>query len=378
MKKFFIIYLLFLAFGQTISAEVVRQSGNGYLEIIDGQQILHLKGNPYEIGYQHGSLLKEQIAHNLSRFIDNKLSTSNAPQIVQTFTAIIPQIISYIPNALIQEMKGLSDGSGLSYDKILLLNLFPEMFHCSAITVGDKATKDQVFYHVRVLDYAVGISLQDTAILAVVEPQEGHAFINVTYAGFIGTVTGMNEQKIGIGEIGGKGYGSWSGLPMAFLLRHVLQYASSIEEIRCILERTPRTCEYYYIFSDGKNQEALAVYATAQQLAYISPGTAYSLSSAQNGCHNQRTYQQPEASIVLTRGEQYQLLSERLMAQYGHITINDLIEAIKQPVAHTTNLHNAIFAPESLEIWISHAGPHNEPACDQPYHHFEWKSLFQK
>ena len=50
-------------------------------------------------------------------------------------------------------------------------------------------------------------------------------FVIVTYAGFVGSVTGMNAEKVSIGEMGGKGMGHWDGVPMAFLMRMVLEEA---------------------------------------------------------------------------------------------------------------------------------------------------------
>ena len=41
----------------------------------------------------------------------------------------------------------------------------------------------------------------------------------VTYAGFIGSVTGMNAERVSIGEMGGRGMGHWDGTPMALLVR---------------------------------------------------------------------------------------------------------------------------------------------------------------
>ena len=43
-----------------------------------------------------------------------------------------------------------------------------------------------------------------------------------------------------------------------------------------------------------------------------------------------------------------------------------MIEMIKRPVAMKSNLHNAIFSPETLEMWCADAGKHT-PACDEPY-----------
>lgn len=373
MKKTLLCLFIALIVCVSSHAEVIRQSGPGYLELVDGQRILHLEGTPYEIGYQHGVLLKEQINGNIARFV-NQLSSENAPPVARNFIAALPTIMPYIPASFLQEMEGMAAGSGIPYSKILLLNLFPEMFHCSGITVTDKATQDGKLYHVRVLDYSAAITLQNTAVVAIVKPVNGHAFLNITYAGFLGVVTGMNDQKISMGEIGGKGYGSWNGVPMAFLLRQLLEKTSSLEEIKQHLSITPRTCEYYYIFSDGKTKESLGVYATADKLNFINPGSTYNfLSNSKNESNPE--HKQPQDCIILTRWDHYDLLKERLMKNYGQIGLSELQEAIKRPVAHAFNLHNAIFAPETLEVWISHAGPHNEPACDQSYHHFNLEEL---
>ena len=371
----------------TESAEIVN---NGRLEIIDSQKIVHLHGNSYEIGYQHGRLLKSEIADNIARFLAPILSsTQTKPPVIAHFMEAIPTIVPHISAALIEEMQGMADASDQPFSKILLLNLFPEMFHCSAVTVSGDATSNGELYHVRVLDYAAGNGLQHTAILAVVEPDCGYPFINFTYAGFVGCVTGMNSEKISIGEIGGKGYGHWEGVPMAFLLRTIVQHASTLAEIKHILGTTARTCEYFYVFSDGKTGRSFGCQATPDYLQFFDPGKSYSknpplqntfdrplLTPDGNMSIGKETFfEQPKDTLIISRGDHYDLLKERLLKTYGKITPQDLMEAIKQPIAHKANLHNAIFAPETLDVWISHAGPVNEPACDQPYHHYNLTKL---
>jgi isopenicillin-N N-acyltransferase like protein len=51
-----------------------------------------------------------------------------------------------------------------------------------------------------------------------------------------------------------------------------------------------------------------------------------------------------------------------------------LMEVIKRPVAMNSNLHDAIFSPETLELWIADAG-RKSAACDEPYAHFELEKL---
>jgi hypothetical protein len=221
------------------------------------------------------------------------------------------------------------------------------------MTVSNEATKDHQLYHVRVLDYAIGKNLQKTAVLMVVEPTSSLPYLNVSYAGFIGSVTGMNSEKIAVGEIGGQGYGNWEGIPMAFLIREILEKAHSLEEAKQILSTSPRTCEYYYVLSDGKTNEGIGVYATSDHIHFISPGA-------------------PKDCLLLSGSPS---LEPRINQQWGRLDAFSLMEVIRQPVSRPSNLHNAIFLPEQLTVWISHAGPNDEPACDQPYVEFSFPEL---
>jgi hypothetical protein len=403
MLRFF---LALLVVSVTLAhAEVIERFGKGFLEERDGQKVLHLVGTPYERGEQHGKLLKEQVQKNLSLFLEGAKPKEQNER-AALFKPAIPKLLQYIPQNLIEEMKGVAKGAEVPYEKILTLNLFPEMFHCSAITVKGNATKDGALYHVRVLDYAIGKGLQSCAILMVAEPDTGHAFLNVTYAGFVGSVTGMNAEKVAVGEIGGQGYGSWEGVPMAFLIRKILEEAGSLDEAKAILQNTPRTCEYFYIISDGKNSSSTGVYATKEQIQFIEPGTNYSLlaigQKIGTECLSPATLQenawqtvvlranqtvgalilkQPNECLVmtgLTHPERYPVIAERLAQNFGSIDAQVLQQVIQGPAGKDSNLHNAIFLPEKLKVWVSHASTNGEPAYAQPYSAFSLPELLAK
>jgi isopenicillin-N N-acyltransferase like protein len=410
MKIRIVALFLFLlcAVSPAFSERLVHKEGS--LEKQKGQWILHLKGTPYERGYQHGFLLKEQIERNISVYIDQPKFP--LPGRVVEFASHLPDLMPYVPKHFIEEMQGIADGSGVALSKIVTLNLFPEMFHCSGITISGQASKNGELYHVRVLDYSIGKNLQSTAVLQVVDPDIGIPFLNISYAGFIGTVTGMNVEKIAIGEIGGLGYGSWQGIPMAFLLRDILQFATTLDDVKAILTNSSRTCEYYYVFSDGKTSESFGVYATASQLQFIAPGDSYALlapshlpdnygqngdndkfvltsCSVDNTSHQTLLFEndqrlaglfrlQPTDCLLLTgypHPQRYPVLIERLLEKIGGIDEKALMEIIKCPVARESNLHNAIFQPSQLKVWIAHAGPNDEPACDQAYHEWDFAQL---
>ena len=407
--------LFFLAvffFSFLHSDELIYRIGKGTLEESSQGMILRLEGRPYERGVQHGTLLKEKIQENLAGFIDSP-DLAQSPR-VEAFHAHLSTLLNFIPPHYLEEMRGVAYGADVPFEKILMLNLFPEMFHCIGITAQNEATFDGALYHVRVLDYGVAKNLQGSAILMVVKPEEKHAFVSVGYAGFIGSVTGMNEKKIAMGEIGGDGYGHWNGVPMAFLIREILENAGSLEEAKTLLNEMPRTCEYYYVISDGNQEKAVGVYATASQLHFIESGTSYALmaphdlpknygkngvddkffmksfspthSEFQSRFHDDEGTlialfnRQPENCVVL-RGfgyaERYPIVAERIRDLYGKIDAETLQDIIKYPATNETNLHNAIFRPSTLDLWVSHAGGDGAPASEQPYAAFNLNDLLQ-
>ncbi len=169
------------------------------------------------------------------------------------------------------ECDALARAAWLSVRDGRAANLFPERFHCSGVAVCGKATIDGKVLHARVLDYMRDIRLQDAAVVTVFMPEGRNKWISQGYAGLIGTVTAMNERGLAIGEMGGRGEGDWDGTPMTFLLREVMERASTVEEGLEILRRSPRTCEYYYVLSD-KSRAMAAVHCDARQITVLRPG----------------------------------------------------------------------------------------------------------
>src|SRR5689334_8276793 len=102
---------------------------------------LFLKGTPYELGYQHGERLREAVAYNVKRIVDGKILASPDHPQIKSFLAMLPKVLEHVPQDYIQELKGLAAGAQVPYEKILLLNLLPDMFHCSGITVKGEASR---------------------------------------------------------------------------------------------------------------------------------------------------------------------------------------------------------------------------------------------
>jgi len=75
--------------------------------------------------------------------------------------------------------------------------------------------------------------------------------------------------------MGGRGEGNWDGKPMAQLVREVMENADTLEQAVEIMRKSPRTCEYYYVISDGKGRKAVGVKATSKVFETVEMGAAH-------------------------------------------------------------------------------------------------------
>ena len=353
--------------------KTIARCGKGWLETINGYPVLHLKGTPYEMGYQHGALLKDSIRQNLEYMIkvrgDKALITVAGLEVKPA--ALIRSIISiqrpYVPQKYFEEIQGLSDASGLDLDLVRVGNFIPELFHCSGFAVMNSATKDGTLYHGRVLDYAIDWKLQEHAVIIVAEPDGGIPFVNVTYAGFIGSVTGMNAKQVSIGEMGGGGQGHWGGVPMAFLVREVLSSAKTLDDAIAVFRNNPRTCQYFYVVADAKTNRAVGMEASWDKVQIVKPGTAHPLLP-----------KPVKDCALLSAGSRYEELVKRAKSEHGQLDVRSALELMDRPVAMKSNLHNVLFEPQTTRFWVANASSDKQPAAMQPYYQFQLTKLLKR
>lgn len=341
---------------------------NGKLIYVDGNRVLLAKGSHYEIGKAEGALLKDEIR----KMVDGSLYTmcwiytiEKREWFIDIFKEAYKRESPFIPKRFQEEMAGMAETSGVLLKEIQLTNVFPALFHCSGFAVFNSATVDGKLYHGRVLDYITELGLQYSAVVYIINPDNYNAFANVGYSGFIGSVTGMNAKQVTFGEMGGGGGKDWDGMPMAFLMRDGLERANTLDEGIQIFKETPRTCEYYYVISDGKIRDARGLSTSPDRFVIIKPNEAI------------ETLDEPvEDAVLMSSGKRYKKLVERVKEQHGKIDAQKAIRLMDRPVAMKSNLHNALFAPESMEFWVANAGT-NTPASEEPYAHYSLKELLE-
>ncbi|MHB8898395.1 MAG: C45 family autoproteolytic acyltransferase/hydrolase [Thermoguttaceae bacterium] len=340
-------------------------NGCGMLGHLDGKRVLIVSGTPEQMGAAHGALLKDEVRVTMQRvvyLVGGASTVESGRWFFDEMAEIERRTSPHLPKRFVAECDAMAAAAGVSVRDGRYGNLFPEKFHCSGVAVRGKASVDGRVLHARVLDYMRDIGLQESAVIQVFLPDGQNGWLSVGYAGFIGTVTAINEKGLAIGEMGGRGEGRWDGMPMSFLLRDVMERADNVEQALEILRSTPRTCEYYYVLSD-RSKNMAGVKATPEDLLVLTPGQQHP-----------ELPPVPEDVVYFSAGERAEALGRRLHEAYGKIDLARLMEIIKRPVAMNSNLHDAIFAPETLDVWVADAG-RDSVACDEPYVHVNLAEL---
>jgi len=110
----------------------------------------------------------------------------------------------YTPARWDQELQGLADGSGIPVQIFRQINLVGEMLKasCSILGAYGKATLSGKTVHLRALDWEEHAPQNKYPQVTIYHPtEEGSVpFANIAWPGYIGTLTGYNSLKIGVGE----------------------------------------------------------------------------------------------------------------------------------------------------------------------------------
>jgi len=336
--------------------------------MIDDTRVLFLKGTPEEMGRQHGKLMQRQI-RELVNHILYAVGVGSSFEKGRWFFGEIEsaqkRLAPFMDPRYSREMDAMADGGGFPRQEVRLANFFPELFHCSGSALFGNATEDGRLYHGRILDYIRGLGLEQNAVVMVFQPERGNAWVNVGYAGFIGSVTAMNEKHLAIGEMGGRGQGNWDGKPMAELVREVMEKADTLDQAIEIMRQGPRTCQYYYVISDAKTHRAVGIAATPETFEIVSPGQSHPL----------LPHAIPDA-VLMSAGDRYEELARRVQAGYGKFNPERARALMLRPVCMTSNIHCALFAPDTLDFWVANADSEH-PAAHTRYTHYNLAQLLQ-
>jgi hypothetical protein len=226
---------------------------------VTSQAIVECRGDGRERGRAHGEALRERIGGLLERW-DAHVATrlGRPPQtlvsaLVET-TGFVAAIERHTPD-LLEEVRGIAEGAGVAFDRVLALNLMDEEWWftsptqprdaCTLIAVGPAEGRPTVL--AQNMDLPELMDGAQAVLRYGEEAGDGGAVL--TAAGMIG-LTGVSSAGLGVcvNTLAMLNH-SRDGLPVAFVMRGALAQGS-VEGAAAFLARVPHASGQHYALAD--------------------------------------------------------------------------------------------------------------------------------
>ena len=395
-RPLLLLLLAAVARADEVKPEKVAQSGSGVLYRYGNQRVLVVRGTPREMGVAHGRLLADEVKQDVQAFLYD-WAMGDRGRTREELKAIWDRLSPFIPARYHEEIAGLAEGSGVPLEDLRLIHAIPSRYHCTGAAALPAVTADGKVYHTRSLDYSLdignGVRPQANAILYVCVPSEGVPHAIVTWAGFVGCVTGMNLEGVSVGEMGSSSRDeTFDGLCMVFGLREVLARAKDLAAAKEIWAAMPRTCGFNFVFSDPK--DACAVESNRSLVRFFGAGDPRENVAPHRAVEGvvRRCNHFVDPELAATQREPYdpresaggswtaydtqgRFLAERR----GKIDALAMIALLRTyPVSHPC-LHQAVMCGSDRAIWVSNArDPREDPlpgAQNQPFLRYDLRAF---
>eukprot|EP01132_Coremiostelium_polycephalum_P004907 gene4907-6118_t len=121
---------------------------------------------------------------------------------------------------------------------------------CSHYSVWGSRTVDGDMFNGRNLDWFQDTGLSRNKMIYIYHPNNGYAHAAITFTGLMGAITGISEKGIFTAESDNSGEKvTFNGLTWTYRLRHVMEYAETIDEAVQVWESTNNTMGMNHMLS---------------------------------------------------------------------------------------------------------------------------------
>ena len=342
-------------------------------------RVLPLSGTPYEMGYEHGRVYRDDIR----RYTEERVKLAGNGQwsghvltreeLLAIAEACVPDHDKYAPD-LMAELRGMADATDLTLGELLIVGGFTDFVDtlynyyrqpetasdrwpiddCTAFLVPPSATADGTSFFGQTWD------MHDTAtefvILLDIKPDDGPAALVFTTVGCVGQI-GLNEHGICIGINNLLGADGQIGVMWPFVVRKVLQQDNIEDALACITEAKLAGAHNFMLMDKhgrGYNIEAMS---TRYHLTEL---TAEAIIHT-NHCvipHNHEIEQLREAASQASSEARLNRAADLL--QKRPVALDDLIAVTRDPAAicvraqppkYIESCGAAIMRPQTGDFW---------------------------
>jgi hypothetical protein len=351
----------------------------------------YVEGASFERGAILGNLAQELIVQQevyfvrqIQQLVDSKAFLYVLRYLVGFFNRNLP---NYIPLEYQQEIYGetpfYSDeftAIGSNYERALNYHAAHDIGHalsdyavvgCTSFATWDSSSTSQELLIGRNFDFYVGEDFAKDKMILFIRPDSGYSLASVTWGGFLGVVSGMNEKGLTVTLNAAKsGLPSAAKTPISIVARQILQYAKNIEEAFAIAAQYETFVSESILVGSAQDGYSVVIEKSVDKLAvYRSEGTSLICS---NHYQSERFAQDPDNlyNIKHSASNYRQIRTRALINRYGALDYREAAailrdtrgqndaaiglgneKALNQLQGH----HAVIFKPEQRLMWVSTA-----------------------
>jgi isopenicillin-N N-acyltransferase-like protein len=306
---------------------------------------LQLEGSPREIGRKHGQACSRWIgliAEDYWQAMENPPIALPHEVILDGIKQIETLIVEYTDEAYLEEMRGLAEGAGLTYEDVFVANCGFDLM----VSRTDAAVRAEMFSKFERLTtrcasfVAWGRATEGARIIGthnndgprfpaqfqvtmIVKPEEGFPFISASTVGKLGQHSMMNGQGLLVVgtalDNGTKEKVEEPGVPLDIIFRHIAQRCSSTAEAVETLNGLPLAVAGNFVFAD-RSRDVELVQATPFFRASVKPGPERDYLHVSNHALVEEIKPYLSLRDLSSTHYRYETMGRDLESNYGHIT----------------------------------------------------------
>ncbi|ACU59371.1 C45 family autoproteolytic acyltransferase/hydolase [Chitinophaga pinensis] len=368
----------------TLGNSWFRKSESGLYE-------LYVEGKPFERGVVEGRLTAELVKRQEDHFTDQikkMIPSQSYLKFLRYFVGFFNRnLADNIAEENKEEIYGISfsasdkyDFIGSNYERLLNYHAAHDIGHalqnmalvaCTSFGTWDGASADSNLIIGRNFDFYVGDKFAEDKIVAFYHPEKGYRFMMVTWGGFTGVTSGMNEKGLTVTINADKSdIPTGSATPVSLVAREILQYAKTIDEAWTIANKHKMFVSESFLVGSAEDNRAAIIEKTPEKMDMYDPKDQFiTCTNHFQGAGLAKEEKNIKQREETASGYRFNRLSQ-LLKEKGPNTVQKTVDilrdragmggrnigmgnerAINQFIAH----HSIVFEPKKKMVWVSTA-----------------------
>lgn len=351
----------------------------------------YIEGKPFERGAVLGNLAKELIVQQevyFVRQIKQLIPSESFLYLLRYMVGFFNRNLDeFIPLEYQEEIYGEThfcsdefNAIGSNYERILNYHAAHDIGHaltdyavvgCTSFSGWKDASADSSLIIGRNFDFYVGDDFAKDKIVLFINPEEGYKLATVTWGGFLGVVSGMNEKGLTVTLNAAKsGLPSSAKTPISIVARRILQYAKNIDEAFAIAKEYETFVSESLMIGSAEDGTTAIIEKSVNTIALHRSDSNMIICSNHYQSDSFKTDQDNLTNIATSASNYRQIRTNNLLNQFGPLDYQEVAHILRDRQGHggaeiglgnekalnqLQGHHSVIFMPEKRLMWVSTA-----------------------